>query len=199
MPCAIWNDLDPSEQTGARKDRLMQLWTAGRGLPPDQHRGRQSGPRPATPDRRGRSPSWRSPSSTRRSTSSASTCSAPTALVGYDYTFRRPGRPRRDRHDARHPQLVPAGRGPTRSRAARRRSCATSSASRCSACPASPASTSPSPGTRSPATDARFVSAPTPNEPRFVSAPTPNEPTPNEPALPSAARISRLSAGNLGH
>ena len=51
------------------------------------------------------------------------------------------------------PQDVPARRGPTRSRAARRRSCATSSASGSSACPASPASTRTCPGARSPATD----------------------------------------------
>ena len=61
-----------------------------------------------------------------------------------------PSRRSRPRRAARlRPQDVPPDRGPTRSRAARRRSCATSSASASSACPASRASTATSRGRRS--------------------------------------------------
>ena len=167
---------------------------AGRGRPADQPAGRRRTPRPATPARRCRSPS------SRISELNKALYDFCIDLLGADGAGRLrlhvpPARttstsPARARHRATRSCAC----GPTRSRAARRRSCATSSASRCSACPASPGSTRTSPGARSRATDARFVSAPAPNEPRLVSAPTPNEP-----ALPSAARISRLSAGNLGH
>ncbi len=139
--CEIWKTLDPSEQDGARKDRLMQLWIEAEVLRLTNLRAGENAQGRQPRARRARSPSWRSPSSTRRSTSSASTCSAPT---GWSATTTRSAGPANS--TSTRPSTAPArrscGRGPTRSRAARRRSCATSSASRCSACRASPASTS---------------------------------------------------------
>ena len=70
------------------RDRLMQLWIEAEVLRLTNIRARRTA-RPATPGPRARSPSSSSPRSTRRSTSCASTCSAPAALVDYDYTMRR--------------------------------------------------------------------------------------------------------------
>ena len=60
---AIWNDARPvGPQTGARKDRLMQLWAQAEVGRLTNCRAAQNARRPATRARRCRSPSWRSPS-----------------------------------------------------------------------------------------------------------------------------------------
>ena len=106
----IWKGLDPSEQDGARKDRMMQLWCQAEVNRLTNRRagenaeGRQ--PRPRDDDRQ------------------AGVLRAQQAAVrvlrrpdGRRRTDRLrlhlppPRRPRRLRHDARHPLLVPAGAG----------------------------------------------------------------------------------------
>ena len=123
-----------------------------RGPPPDQStRGREAASRKSRArgfDRQ--APTGDGEQGTR--TSCASTCSAPT---GSSTTTTRSGVPTRPASTRRSvpPARCSSGPGPTRSRAARRRSCATSSASASSACPASHASTATSRGRRCPAAD----------------------------------------------
>ena len=147
---AIWHGLDESRAHRRSQGRADAAVGARRGRAahqPARRRGRQ-GRQPRA--RRGRSPSWRSPSSTRSSTSSASTCWAPTAMVGYDYTFRRPTDARRHRREQGSAPRLPARAGQLDRGRHVARSCATSSASRCSACRASPGSTRTCPGVKVP-------------------------------------------------
>ncbi len=75
----------------------------------------------------------------------------PDGMLYGSYEMTRPGRTADVHATTRRSRSC--GPGPTRSRAAPRRSCATSSASGCSACPATSASTRTSPGARCPAAD----------------------------------------------
>src|SRR5262249_25353245 len=111
---------------------------------------RTRGRRPiAKPGRRVPKVQWRSSRSRRRtgaSTSCAWTCWAPTGCSTRATRWCAP--PRRASREAEARARCSSGRGRTRSKPARRRSCATSWVSGCSDCRASPASTRTSHGAR---------------------------------------------------
>ncbi len=87
---AIWNELDPSEQTGARKDRLMQLWTQAEV-------GRLTNRRAAERAKAGNPGPEMSIAKLAFSELNKALYEfcidlmGADALIGYDYTFRRPG------------------------------------------------------------------------------------------------------------
>ena len=87
---AIWNELDPSEQTGARKDRLMQLWTQAEV-------GRLTNRRAAERAKAGNPGPEMSIAKLAFSELNKALYEfcidlmGAEALIGYDYTFRRPG------------------------------------------------------------------------------------------------------------
>ena len=130
----------------ADKDRLMQLWVQAEVGRLTNMRAGAERPAPATP---GPEVSIAKLALAELNKALYEFC---IDLLGADGAGRLrlhvppPRGPRRRGHRARRCATRSCGCGPTRSRAARRRSCATSSASRCSACPASRASTRTSPG-----------------------------------------------------
>jgi len=87
---AIWNELDPSEQTGARKDRMMQLWVQAEvGRLTNRRAGEN-----AKAGNPGPEMSIAKLAFSELNKGLYAFCidlMGADALIGYDYTFRRPG------------------------------------------------------------------------------------------------------------
>ncbi len=87
---AIWNELDPSERTGARKDRMMQLWVQAEvGRLTNRRAGEN-----AKAGNPGPEMSIAKLAFSELNKSLYEFCidlMGADALIGYDYTFRRPG------------------------------------------------------------------------------------------------------------
>ena len=164
--------LDESARTGARKDELMQLWVRGEVGRLTNMRAAAGGQGRQPRARRCRSPSSRTAELNKRLYDFCIDLMGADGQVGYDYTFRRPDRARRHGRRQGLAATRSCGCGPTRSRAAPARSCATSSASRCSACPANRGSTRTRPGRRCPAAEGRCSARPVrPSAARIVRVP----------------------------
>ena len=87
---AIWNELDPTEQTGARKDRMMQLWVQAEvGRLTNRRAGEN-----AKAGNPGPEMSIAKLAFSELNKALYEFCidlMGADALIGYDYTFRRPG------------------------------------------------------------------------------------------------------------
>ena len=146
-----WEALPEYRRDPALRDRLMKLWVRAETLRLTNLRAGENR-RAGNPGPEGSVAKLAMAELNKDVYELAVDLLGPAGMVDYDFTLPPPRRAER-RGLGRAPARASCACGPTPSRAARRRSCATSSASRCWACPASPGSTRTSPGPRSPAAD----------------------------------------------
>ncbi|MEZ5229228.1 MAG: acyl-CoA dehydrogenase family protein [Acidimicrobiales bacterium] len=133
----IWNSLPEDRKTPVKRDAVMKEWVKAEVLRLTNMRG-AANRKAGNPGPEMSVAKLAAADVNKSCMELAVTLQGPAGLVDFDYTFRRP----EDLSVSGHRRTASVTRsfacGPTRSRAVRARSCATSSGSRFSACPASP-------------------------------------------------------------
>ncbi len=146
----LWNELAVEQRTGARLERLMQLWCRAELLRLTNVRAGQARQK-GNPGPEGSISKLALAELNKAIYEFAMDLLGAHALAGFDYTYRRSDTLNDETWgDPRHAFL---GCGRTRSRAARARSCAISSVNRCSVYPVNLGSIRTRPGPKSPATN----------------------------------------------